>query len=170
MNAELMRCKAVYNESFSKSYGFVPMTDAEFTHYGKSLKHIAVPEMLCLAESDGQPIAFCMTLPDFNEAMKPLNGRLTSWGLPLGLWKFMRGLKRIRSARLVAIGILEPYRNRGIAELLILKTLDYGKNVLHYSGAELGWTLEDNSPINHTISVVGGQRYKTFRLYEKALV
>jgi len=128
-----------------------------------------VPEMLCLAEVDDRPVAFCMTLPDFNEAIKPLNGRLTRWGLPVGLWKFQRGLKRIRTARLVTLGILEPYRRRGIAELLILRTLEYGKNVLHYTGAELGWTLEDNDPINHTIEAVGGERYKTYRLYEKTL-
>jgi GNAT superfamily N-acetyltransferase len=169
MNAELMRCKTIYNESWAKSFGFVPMTDAEFLHYGKSLKHVAVPEMLCLAEVDDRPVAFCMTLPDFNEAIKPLNGRLTRWGLPVGLWKFQRGLKRIRTARLVTLGILEPYRRRGIAELLILRTLEYGKNVLHYTGAELGWTLEDNDPINHTIEAVGGERYKTYRLYEKTL-
>ncbi len=169
MNAELRRCKTIYNESWAKSFGFVPMTDAEFLHYGKELKHIAVPEMLCLAEVDGEPVAFSMTLPDFNEAMKPLNGRLTKWGLPLGLLKFQRGLKHIRSARLVTLGITEPYRRRGIAELLILRTLDYGRNVMRYTGAELSWTLEDNDPINHYITAVGGQRYKTYRLYEKQL-
>lgn len=171
MNAELMHCKRIYNESWAKSFGFVPMTDAEFLHYGKSLKHIAVPEMLCLAEVNGQPVGFCMTLPDFNEAIKPLDdGRLTRWGLPIGLWKFWRGLQRIKTARLVTLGILEPYRRKGIAELLILRTLAHGKNVLKYTGAELGWTLEDNAPINHTIEAVGGKRYKTYRLYEKALV
>ncbi len=170
MKAELMRCKTIYNESWANSFGFVPMTDAEFVHYGKSLKHIAVPEMLCIAEVSGEPVAFCMTLPDFNEAMKPCDGRLMKWGLPIGLWKFMRGLKRIKTARLVTLGIMEPFRRRGISELLILRTLDYGKNVLHYTGAELGWTLEDNDPINHTIEAVGGDRYKTFRLFEKSIV
>ena len=169
LTAEIMRCKSIYNQSWSKSFGFVPMTDAEFMNYGKSLKNIAVPELLCLAEVGGEPVGFSMTLPDFNEALKPLNGRLTRWGLPLGLWDFYRGLKRIRTARLVTLGILEPYRRRGIAELMILHTLDFGKNVMQYTGAELGWTLEDNALINSTIEAVGGVRYKTYRLFAKPL-
>ncbi len=169
MTAELMRCKSIYNQSWAKSWGFVPMTDAEFVFYGDMLKHIAVPEMLLLAEVGGEPVAFCMTLPDFNEASAPLNGRLMKWGLPIGLVQFLRNLKKVQSARLVTLGILEPYRRRGISELLILRTLDFGKNVLGYTGAELGWTLEDNYLINQTIEAVGGQQYKTYRLYEKRL-
>ncbi len=170
MTAELLRCKNIYNQAWANSFGFVPMTDAEFSYYGKMLAHIAPPEMLLLAEVDGEPVGFAMTLPDFNEALKPLNGRLTRWGIPVGAWRFWRNLKRIRTARVVTLGLLEPYRRRGISELMILRTLDYGKNVLGFTGAELSWTLEDNHVINHTITAVGGRRYKTYRLYEKPIV
>jgi hypothetical protein len=64
---------------------------------------------------------------------------------------------------------LDGYRRRGVAELLILRTLDFGKNTLHYTGAELSWTLEDNAMINRTIESVGGKRYKTYRIYEKPI-
>ena len=83
--------------------------------------------------------------------------------------KFRRRLKQIRTGRLVVLGILEKYRRRGIAEMLILQTLINGKGRLGYTAAELGWTLEDNDAINRPIEVVGGKRYKTYRIFEKKL-
>ena len=65
--------------------------------------------------------------------------------------------------------LLEAYRRRGISELLILETLDYGKNTVGYTGAELGWTLDDNDLVNRTAERVGGRRYKTYRIYEKPI-
>ena len=70
---------------------------------------------------------------------------------------------------MVVLDVLKQYRRRGVAEMLIFNTLDYGKNVLGYTGAELGWTFEDNHLINRTIEAVGGRRYKTYRIYEKDL-
>ena len=169
MTAELLRCKHIYNQAWAKSFGFVPMTDAEFSYYGQLLSHIVPAEMLLIAEVHGEPVGFAMTLPDFNEILPPLDGRLTRWGLPVGAWKFWRSLKRIRTARVVTLGLLEPYRRRGIAELLILRTLDYGKHTMGFTGAELSWTLEDNDAINQMIQAVGGRRYKTYRLYEKTI-
>lgn len=169
LDAEIQRCKAVYNGAWESSWGFVKMTDAEFDYLAKHLRLIAVAGLLLLAEVDGQPIGFAMTLPDLNEAIRPLNGRLFSWGLPTGLLKLYRNRKRIRSARLLCLGILPPFRRRGVAELLIARTLEYGKHISGFTGAELSWTLEDNGAINHTIEAVGGQRYKTYRLYERTI-
>jgi len=167
--AEVARCREVYNSAMRDIWGFVKLTDAEFRHLAKRMRKIAQEEHVLLAELDGKPVGFAVTLPDVNEAIRPLNGRLTSWGLPLGLWRLSRGMKKIASARMVLLEVLEGYRRRGVAEALILRTLDYGKNVLHYTGAELGWTLENNHLINHTIESVGGQRYKTYRIYQKAI-
>jgi GNAT superfamily N-acetyltransferase len=169
LNAEIQRCKIVYNGAWESSWGFVKMTDAEFDHLAKHLRMIAVAGLLLLAEVDDQPIGFAMTLPDLNEAIRPLNGRLFSWGLPTGLLKLRRNQKRIRSARFLVLGILPAFRRRGVAELLIARTLEYGKHVAGLTDAELSWTLEDNSAINHTIEAVGGRRYKTYRLYERTI-
>jgi GNAT superfamily N-acetyltransferase len=133
------------------------------------MRKIAQEEQILLAELDGKPVGFSVTLPDINEAIRPLNGRLTTWGMPLGLLRLLRRMKKISTARMVILNVLEGYRRRGVAEALILRTLDYGKNVLHYSSAELSWTHEDNPQINHTIESVGGQRYKTYRIYQKAI-
>ena len=151
----------------SRLWGFVQLTDAEFLHLAERLRKIAQEEQVLIAELNGKPIGFSVTLPDINEAIRPLNGRLTSWGMPIGLWKLSRGMRRISTARMVILDVLEGYRRRGVAEAMILRTLDYGKNVLNYTGAELGWTYETNNPINHTIEAVGGQRYKTYRIYQK---
>src|SRR5262245_3272344 len=168
-NAEVHRCMQVYNETWEKMWGFVKMTPEEFHHMAVQLKQMAVPEMVLLAEVAAQPVGFCLTLPDFNEAIRPLNGRLTTWSLRIGLARLRRGLKKSHSARMVALGVLPGYRKRGIAELLILQTFLYGRKQLGYDGAELSWTLEDNEAINNTIQAVGGRRYKRFRIYERSI-
>jgi GNAT superfamily N-acetyltransferase len=168
-DAEIERCKAVYNAAWERNWGFVKMSDAEFAYMAKHLRQLAAPELLLLAEVEGRPVGFSMTLPDLNEAIRPLDGRLFRWGLPIGLVRLLRNRRRIRTARLLTLGVIEGFRRRGISELLILRTLDYGKHVAHYTGAELGWTLEDNELINRTIVAVGGQRYKTYRIYEREI-
>jgi GNAT superfamily N-acetyltransferase len=150
-------------------WGFVKLTDAEFQYLAKRMANLAVSEQVLLAEVDGQVVGFAITLPDINEAIRPLNGRLTRFGLPTGLVRFLRGKRHIKTARMVVLDVLKEYRRRGVAEMLILKTLDYGKNVLGYTGAELSWTYDHNDPVNRTIEAVGGRRYKTYRLYQKEL-
>ena len=81
--------------------------------------------------------------------------------------RLLRRIRRIKTARMIVLDVLEEYRRRGIAEMLILRTLSYGKDVIGYTGAELGWTLEDNTLVNRTIEAVGGHRYKIYRIYAK---
>jgi GNAT superfamily N-acetyltransferase len=169
LDAEIERCKSVYNAAWERNWGFVKMTDAEFHHLAKELKVIAMPDLLLLAEVNGEPVGFSMTLPDLNEVIRPLDGRLFRWGLPLGLARLYWNRRRARTARLMVLGILQPFRRRGVAELLILRTLDYGKHQVRFTGAELSWTLEDNDLINRTIEAVGGRRYKTYRIYERSI-
>ncbi|MBN1910421.1 MAG: GNAT family N-acetyltransferase [Pirellulales bacterium] len=168
-DADVERCRAVYNTARTKSWGFSQLTDDEFKYFAKQLARLAIPELVLLAEVDDKPVGFSITLPDVNEAIAPLGGRLTTLGLPIGLLRFLHRLPRVKTARMLVLDLLEGYRRRGISELLILKTLDYGKNTIGYTGAELSWTLEDNYLINRTVEAVGAQRYKTYRIYEKRL-
>src|SRR4029077_483208 len=158
--AEILRCRAIYNAAWKDNWGDVPMTLAEFEHLAKFLLHLALADLLLVAEVNGRAVAFSMTLPDFNEAARRLNGRLFSYGLPIGLLRFWRSLKQVKTARLLALGVIPEYRCKGIAELLILRTFDYGSQMMGYTGAELSWTLEDNALINRRIEAVGGRRYK----------
>jgi GNAT superfamily N-acetyltransferase len=167
--AEVERCKSIYNASMHDNWGFVGMTDAEFRYMADRLRKMAQADLVLLAEVEGKPVGFSITLPDVNEAIRPLNGRLTNFGLPINLLRLLRRMRRIKTARMIVLDVLDGYRRRGIAEMLILRTLDFGKNQMHYTGAELGWTLEDNDAVNQTIEAVGAKRYKTYRIYEKKL-
>jgi len=167
--AEVERCAAVYNASMEENWGFVKLTNAEFSYFAKRMARVAPVEQVLLAECEGQPVGFSITLPDMNEAIRPLNGRLTKFGLPINLLRLAYRTRHIKTARMAVLDIVPRYRRRGIAELLILRTLDYGKNVLGYTGAELSWTLEDNVLVNRTIEAVGGRRYKTYRIYQKEI-
>ncbi|HEY4310293.1 MAG TPA: GNAT family N-acetyltransferase [Pirellulales bacterium] len=121
-----------------------------------------------MAEVDGRPAGLAITIPDFNEATRPLNGRLTTFGLPIGLFRLWRNMRRIRAGRVLVLGVLPEYRGRGVTELLILRTRDIGQR-LGYIGAELGWTLEDNALINRPIQKADAVPYKRFRIYHSAI-
>ncbi len=168
-DAEVQRCSEVYDAAYEDNWGFVPLSPAEFTHFARRMAKFAVTDQVLIAEVDGKPVGFSVTLPDLNEAIRPLKGRLTTLGLPIGLVRLAWRARRIKTARMLVLVVLEGYRRRGVSEMLILRTLDYGKNVLRYTGAELGWTLEDNHLINRAIGAVGAQRYKTYRIYERGL-
>jgi len=168
--ADVRRCNEVYAAATARQWGFVPLSGAEFQHLARQMATITNPRQVLLAEVDGKPVGFSITLPDLNEAIRPLNGRLTTFGLPIGLLRLVFRIRRIKTARMMVLVILESYRRRGVAELLILHTLDYGKNVLHYTGAELSWTLEDNVLISRTVEAVGARCYKRYRIYEKSLL
>jgi GNAT superfamily N-acetyltransferase len=167
--ADVARCQAIYNDSMSDLWGTVRLTEAEFHYLAKRLARLAMSEQVLLAEVGGRAVGFSITLPDINEAIRPLNGRLTSFGLPVGLLRFAYRKRHVKTARMAVLDVLKEYRRRGVAELLIVRTLDYGKNVIGYTGAELSWTLEDNNAVNRTIEAVGGRRYKTYRTYERTI-
>jgi len=168
-DADVRRCKDVYNSAMQSNWGFVKLTDAEFQYMAKRMAQSVNIELVLLAEVDERPVGFSITLPDINEAIQPLNGRLTNYGMPINLARFLHRIKRVKTARMVVLNVVEKYRRRGIAELLIMRTLDYGKNTVGYTGAELGWTTEDNDMINKTVETVGSRHYKTYRIYEKSL-
>jgi GNAT superfamily N-acetyltransferase len=167
--AEVQRCYQVYNDAQKDHWGFVDLTTEEFAYLAKRLARLGAAEQTLLAEVEGKLVGFSVTLPDVNEAIRPLNGRLTRFGLPLGLARLVYRMGRIRTARMAVLVLLEAYRRRGISELLILETLDYGKNRVGYTAAELGWTLDDDELVNRTVEHVGGRCYKTYRIYQKPI-
>ncbi len=168
-DAEVQRCNEVYDAAYEHNWGFVPLSHAEFAYFARRMAKFAVTDQVLIAEAGGKVVGFSVTLPDLNEAIRPLKGRLTTLGLPIGLVRLAWRARRIKTARMLVLVVLEGYRRRGISELLILRTLDYGKNVLKYTGAELSWTLEDNDLINRAIEAVGARRYKTYRIYQRTL-
>ena len=163
-DAEIARIKTIYNAAWEKNWGFVPFTDAEFEHLGRELKTVLKPELLLLAEVRGKPVAFSMTLPNANEILKRLNGRL----FPTGIFKALYYGNKIKSARLVTLGIVPGYRKRGLDSILTLETLRATRRLGYVTG-EISWTLEDNHLVNRAIQAFGAKRSKTYRVYEKAV-
>ena len=137
-DAEVNRCKTVYNGSMKDNWGFVSLSDAEFRYMANRMATMADANMVLLAEVDDQPVGFSITLPDIHEAILPLNGRLTNFGIPFNLVRFLYRKRHIKTARMVVLDVMEQYRRRGIAEMLILQTLDYGKNKIGYNGRRIG--------------------------------
>ncbi|RKH30225.1 N-acetyltransferase [Corallococcus sicarius] len=164
--AEIARIKEIYNSAWEKNWGFIPMTEREFDHMAKEMKAIVRPELVLIAEVKGEPVAFSMTLPDANEAFKAANGRLTTFGLPIGLVKLVLASRRLKRLRLLTLGIKEGFRRRGLDAILYLDTLRTAK-ALGYTGGEISWTLEDNHLVNRAIESMGGQHSKTYRVFQR---
>jgi len=161
---ELQRVKEVYNSAWEKNWGFVPMTDHEIDHMAAQLKPAVVPDLVLFAEIEGKPIGFLLALPDVNQALRPLRGKL----FPFGLIRLLWSLPRVRDGRLMALGVREGYRRRGI-EALLIHELHRVMNAKGYVNLEVGWTLEDNDLVNRLIETVHGEHYKTYRIYERRL-
>jgi GNAT superfamily N-acetyltransferase len=154
--AELQRVKDIYNSAWEKNWGFVPMTEAEIDHMAAQLKPAIVPELALFAEIDGDP--------DVNVALKPLRGKLFPFGIVRLLWT----LRKIRTLRLMALGIKAGYRRRGIDAALVHQAA-VASRAAGYVWCEVGWTLEDNDLVNRLIKAVHGDHYKTYRIYERTL-
>ena len=166
---EVRKIKEIYNAAWEKNWGFVPMTDREFDHLAKDLKMILIPELTLIAEVKGEAVAFSITLPDANQAIKAANGKLFTFGLPIGLAKMLLKLKKIKTGRLAILGIKTGFRKRGLDSVLMLDTFLAARK-LGWTGGEISWTLEDNALVNRAIEVFGGKKYKTYRVYGKQLV
>jgi hypothetical protein len=157
--------KGIYNDAWSNNWGFVPMTDAEFHHMAKDLKAAVDPRVLLIAEKNGEPVAFSLALPDFNQALKKLNGRL----FPTGLLKLLYHARHIRQVRVLALGIAKKYQNwNGFGAALYYESFRRGVEA-GYRSCEFSWTLESNDLINRSMSLFGAQIYKRYRIYRKLL-
>jgi GNAT superfamily N-acetyltransferase len=162
---ELELCWDVYNSAWERNWGFVPFAHDEFAHMGESLKPLLVPELALTAEVDGKPAGFMLLVPDFNIIAKRIpNGRL----FPTGLIKLLLGKGRLRSGRIMALGVKREYRTSGVFALLVdelyRRGLAYGMR-----RAEASWVLEDNELMNRPMRAMGARQYRTWRIYEKAL-
>ncbi len=158
---ELKILREIYNDAWEYNWGFIPLTEEEFEHIGKDLKQIAMPELIFIAEVNGEPAGWSMTLPDINQALIKINGRL----FPFGLFKLLYYAKKINQGRLLTLGVKKKFRKKGIEALFYYYSMKKGKE-LGWKGAELSWVLEDNELIKHGIELMGGKHYKTYRIYE----
>lgn len=157
----------IFNDAWKENWGFVPLSEDELGQLASDFKLILVPEMTYLVEIDGEPAAFAVAIPNLNEMIRDLRGKLSPVGLAKLIWRLK--VSGPKSARLAFLGVRKKYR--GVKKYGGLSTFLYAK--MNEAGArcgiqwgELSYTLEDNSPVNVGIKFMGGQLYKRYRLFE----
>jgi GNAT superfamily N-acetyltransferase len=168
-DAEADRIRELYNAAWELNWGFVPLTDAEFDFMAKDLKQIFDPEFVLFAEKEGKTVGFSLSLPDINQAFHagshiPPN----ALNLPIGLWNLLTKKKKIDTVRIVILGVLKEYRSLGIDALLYNETIERARQKGIKYG-EASWILENNDPMNRACQMMNGEKYKTYRIYEKQL-
>ncbi|HEX8688623.1 MAG TPA: GNAT family N-acetyltransferase [Solirubrobacterales bacterium] len=164
LRREMQSFTEVYNEAWSKNWGFVPATEAEVEFHAKLLKQVIDEDWGFIAEKDGEAVGVAFTLPDINQAMAKAGGRL----LPLGWLRFLLAKRRIDRVRVFALGVKHEYRHSGVAAGLYLKHLEAASPDGVPAG-ETGWILETNEPMNRAMEGMGGKIVKRYRIYERAL-
>jgi hypothetical protein len=167
---ELEIIRNIFNDAWSQNWGFVPWTEAEFEHLGKDLKMLADEELVRIAEVDGNPAAFLVVLPNINEIIWDLNGRLLPFGWLKLLWRLK--VKYPKSARIPLMGVRSQYHDSLMGAALAFGVIaDVQQPVLKrgIKEIELSWILEDNKGMRNVIESINGRVYKTYRIYNKKL-
>lgn len=161
----------ILNDAWGRNWGFVPITDEEIALTGKKLKPIVFEDLIMIAELDGEPVAFMMTLPNLNEVLQPLKGGL--W--PFGWAKLLRWLRRprCRTMRVPLMGVVQRLQSSRIASQLAFMMIEYIRRaaITRYGAerGEIGWVLDDNQGMNAIAAAIESRVNKIYQIYEKPL-
>ena len=167
---ELDIIRNIFNDAWSQNWGFIPWTEAEFEHLGKDLKMLADEELVKIAQVDGKPAAFIVLLPNINEIIQDLNGRLLPFGWLKMLWRLK--VKYPNSARVPLMGVRPQYHDSLMGAALAFGVIASLQQPILKRGIkeiELSWILEDNMGMRNIIESISGRVYKTYRIYSKQL-
>ena len=162
--AEMTILWDLYHRIWERNWGFVPMTRAEFDAQARDLVRIAHPALMHIAEIGGAPAGFIVALPDANEAIAACRGRL----LPFGWLRFLRAMRRVRTVRVITLGVVPEQRKQGLELLLMHAVISQGI-AAGFRACEASWILEDNFDMLGPLQTLGHRPYRRYRIYEKAL-
>ena len=170
-DAEAELILSILNEAWSENWGFIPLTPAEIAYAGKKLKPIVLEDMILVAEYDGEPVAFMMALPDANEFLTDLNGELFPFGWAKLLWRLKK--MRPKGGRVPLMGVVRKLHASRLASQLAFMMIEYirraGNGHYGITRAEVGWILEDNTPMLSIADAIDSKCNRVYRIYEKAL-
>jgi GNAT superfamily N-acetyltransferase len=166
LQAEVSRFLEVYNSAWERNWGFVPLTEEEVRRYAKDLKPVLDENWAMVAErkDTGEVVGAALTLPDYNQVLAKLNGRL----LPFGWVTALRERKKIDAVRVFALGVKPAYQHTGVAARFYQMHFDAAERTPQ-KGGEMGWILEVNEPMNRAMEGMGGEIKRRYRVYERAL-
>jgi GNAT superfamily N-acetyltransferase len=162
--SEVRAFMEVYNAAWERNWGFVPLTDDELKAYAKELKPILDEHWAWIAESDGKVVGAALSIPDYNQVLAQLNGRL----LPFGWAKALMARRKIDSVRVFALGVKREWQHTGVAAKFYEEHFNSAGSRPQTWG-EMGWILENNKAMNRGMEAMGGRIVKRYRLYEKPL-
>jgi hypothetical protein len=158
---DVRKLHKVYTEAWQDNWGAVPMTDREFDHMVGALKQVADLELCLLAEVGGEVAGFSLALPDLNQALIHVGGRL----LPFGLLKLLWYRRRIDTLRLLTMGVIKGFRNKAVDVCLYHETIERGL-AKGYRQMEMSWILENNLAMNRVLQKLGARIAKTYGLFD----
>jgi GNAT superfamily N-acetyltransferase len=164
MEAEVGRFMEIYNAAWEQNWGFVPLTEHEVRHYAKTLKPFLDENWAYVAEKDGETVGAALSLPDYNQVLKHLDGRLLPWRVV----KALRARKQIDRVRVFALGVKPDWQHTGIAAKFYERHFDAATRTPQIWG-EMGWILETNTNMNRAMEAMGGRIVRRFRLFERGL-
>jgi GNAT superfamily N-acetyltransferase len=163
--SEVRKFMEVYNAAWERNWGFVPLTDEELKAYAKELKPILDENWAWIAENEeGRVVGAALSIPDYNQVLARLNGRL----LPIGWAKALVARRKIDTVRVFALGVKREWQHTGIAAKFYAEHFDSAARTPQ-TGGEMGWILETNKAMNRGMEAMGGRIVKRYRLYEKPL-
>jgi len=169
-DAEVGVLTEILNDAWSDNWGFTPTTEAETAQLAKSLKMVVDPRLTWFAEIDGESAGFIVFLPNVNEAIRDLDGKLAPFGWAKLLWRLK--VRRVKSIRVPLMGVRRKFagsRRGQLLPFLLIKAAGLEARALGYQDLELSWILEDNMPMRRILEALGSRIYKTYRIYEKSL-
>jgi hypothetical protein len=160
----------IFNDAWSENWGFVPITGEEADELAKRMRMLLDDRLVWFAEVDGEAVAFIVTLPNLNEAIRDLGGRLLPFGWAKLLWRLKR--RRIKSARVPLFGVRRKLAGTFLGSALPLQLIGAirpGNAIFGFRSLELSWILEDNLPMRRILERLGARVYKTYRIYGKKI-
>jgi hypothetical protein len=165
----------ILNDAWSENWGYVPLTDAEIAYAGKKLRPIVIEDLVLIAEHDSgdgfEPVAFMMALPDVNEFIRDLNGRLFPFGWAKLLWRLRR--MRPTGGRVPLMGVVKRLHASRLASQLAFMMIERirvaGAETYGITRGEIGWVLDDNEPMKAIADAIGSRVNRIYRIYGKAL-
>ena len=169
-DAEIATLVDIYKDAWSDNWGFIPMTEAQIAHMAKELRPIIEPYNIIFCELDGEPVAFGLVLPNVMQAIRDFDGKLMPFNWAKLLWRLK--VKKLPEARMPLMGVRKKLHGKPLGAAFAYKIIDMVNSANMDNGvvsSELSWILETNTDMLTMLSDMGGEIYKTYRIYERAI-